>query len=145
MKTIYIVSVIVLLGVCTTISVCRPDIIGGNKFLNDFVEHDILGIVGLMMTIAIPSIATIHIWFNELEVKSRSRIFGSARHEINSDALFLIWIFLILLVLLFLRSSFSTHQMVVSLSNGFAMVLLFCSVLTLLDILRVIKSLTPDN
>lgn len=145
MKTIYIVTMIVLAGVVISMSVCAPHILVKNEFLHGFVNHEVLAIMAVIMTISIASIATIHIWFNELESKHGKRVFGNARKEINQSAFIMIWLFVGQTLLLVVRSLFLENDVAISLFNGGAVLLLLASVITLLDVMGTVKSLTPPN
>ena len=145
MKYVYLVMVIVLTGVVVSISVCSPQLLSHNKFLADFINDQILNILAVIMTISIASIATIHIWFNELEDKHKKTVFGPARRQINQAAIFFIVLFVGAVMLLIVRSYFEGNDMAMSLFNGFAMLILLCNLLTLADIMGVVKELTPSD
>jgi hypothetical protein len=144
MKNIYVILMIVLAGVFVAMSVCVPHVLAENQFLIGFINHEILGIMAVIMTISIASIATIHIWFNELEEKHGKTVFGKARREINQAAFTMIWLFVGQLALLIIRSLFLQSIIVVSLFNGGSLLLLLASVITLLDVMGTVKSLTPS-
>ena len=76
-KYLYVITLIVLAGVTVSVSVCSPKLLVENRFLQDFIENQILNILAVIMTISIASIATIHIWFNELESKHDNKIVSS--------------------------------------------------------------------
>jgi hypothetical protein len=145
MKTIFTTLLIVLAGLFTGISVCRPNVLAENDFVKNFVTHDALNIMSVIMTIGIASIATIHIWFNELEAKHDAKVFGAARREINHDAFFMVWLFVGELALLIIRSYFEGNGTAISLFNSGALVIFLCSVLTLIDIMYVVRALTPPD
>lgn len=145
MKTLYITTLIVLAGLFTGASVCRPELLADNDFIKGFVEHDALNIMSVIMTIAIALIATIHIWFNELESKYQAKAFGKARREINHDAFLLIWLFVGELTLLIFRSYFRGNALATSMFNGGAIILFLSSVITLIDVMDVVRALTPSE
>jgi hypothetical protein len=122
-----------------------PSILFSNEFLMSFIDHEILNIMAVIMTISIATIATIHIWFNELEDKHQKTVFGAARREINSSAFWFIGLFVAQLVLLIVRSFsiFASKPTAMSIFNGISLLLLLTSVITLWDIMAVVKSLTP--
>ena len=140
MKTVYIIFMIVVGGIIVAISTCTPNILAGNEFLKGFINHEILGIMAVIMTISIASIATIHIWFNELEQKHDKRVFGKARREINQSAFVMIWLFVGQLALLVVRSNFLENVKVISFFDGASILLLLASVVTLLDIMGTVKA-----
>jgi hypothetical protein len=145
MKTVYAIFLIVLSGVFAAASVCRPDLLAANEFVQGFVTHDALSIMAVIMTIAIASIATIHIWFNELEAKHETKVFGKARREINHDAFVMIWLFIGELALLIIRNYFTGNMVAVSLFNGAGIVVFLSSVVTLIDVMSVVRALTPSD
>jgi hypothetical protein len=145
MKIVFAVIVVVLCGVVVSVSVCDPLLLPHNKFLTDFIENQILNILAVIMTISITSIATIHIWFNELEDKHKKRVFGEARRQVNQSAFVLIGLFVAETVLLIVRSFLDANPIAVSICDGLAMIILLCSVFTLADLMGVVVSLTPSN
>lgn len=100
--------------------------------------------MGVIMTIAIASIATIHIGSMNLNQKHNNRMFGAARREINQDAYFLIWLFVGQLGLLIVRSYFAANEMALSFFDGAAIIVFLASIITLLDVLGVMRALTPS-
>ena len=147
MKIIFPILLIVLAGVLVAMSICQPVILAKNKFLEGFINQEIVSIMAVIMTISIASIATIHIWFNELEDKHGQKVFGAARREINQAAFYFIGLFLAQLLCLIVRSLpiFDGNEVALSLFNGGSLLLLLCSVLTLLDIMGVVRALTPAD
>jgi hypothetical protein len=147
MKIVYITLFIAISGVLVVISVCQPTVLSKNEFLRGFVNQEVLSIMAVIMTISITSIATIHIWFNELEDKHGKKVFGAARREINQAAFYFIGLFVAQLVCLIVRSLpiFSSSDISISLFNSLSLLLLLLSVLTLLDIMGVVRALTPAD
>ena len=143
-KAIYIVFLIVVAGGTVATSICSPKLLADNEFLKGFVNHEILGIMAVIMTISIASIATIHIWFNELEAKHGQKVFGQSRREINQAAFIMIWLFVVQLGLLIVRSNFSDER-AIAFFNGASILLLLASVITLLDVMGTVKALTPSD
>ncbi|MGY4466849.1 putative integral membrane protein [Bradyrhizobium sp. LB9.1b] len=147
MKIIYWTLAIVLAGVLVSLSVCQPTILAHNDFLKGFINQEIVSIMAVMMTISITSIATIHIWFNELEDKHGKKVFGAARREINQTAYYFIGLFVAQLACLIIRSLpiFAGSDIAMSLFNSLSLMLLMCSVLSLVDIMGVVRALTPSD
>ena len=145
MRIIAPITFIVLAALVVGLSVCAPATLAENGFLKGFINHEILNILAVIVTITIASIATIHIWFNELEEKHGKKVFGKARREINSSAFWLLGLFLVALLLLIVRAYFENSPVGLSLFNGFALMILIANILILIDIMGVVKSLTPDD
>jgi hypothetical protein len=146
MKVPAIVILVVIAGVLITLSICEPTILSQNEFLKGFITHELLGIMAVVMTISMTTIATIHIWFNELENKHGKRVFGRARKEINSSIFHFIGIFALQLFVLIVRSiPFFKNDVAVSLFNSASLILLLITIVTLLDIMGVVRKLTPED
>ena len=149
MKKVYLITLIVTGGVLLVMLICGPAVLSKNAFLVGFINHEILSIMAVIMTISIASIATIYIWFNELEAKHERRVFGAARREINlvGPAFAFIALFVGQLICLFVRSLpiFTNSDIAVSIFNGISLLLLLSSVITLWDIMAVVRALTPED
>jgi hypothetical protein len=147
MKVVAIVLIIVSIAVVLVISVSAPEILSENEFLKAFITHEILTMVALIATIAIALIATIHIWFNELEEKHQKRVFGRARRELNQAGHTFVWLFLVQLLLLIIKSLsiFDKKPVAISLFNGLSLVILIAVIITLVDVLGVAKALSPPE
>lgn len=139
------VTLVVCVGVVIALSVCVPSILGDNSFLLGFINHEILNILAVIMTITITSVATIHIWFNELEKKHEKKVFGEARDDINQSAVILVWLFVVEVALLIVRSWFDGSASARSVFNGLSLVILLADVLVLIDIIGVIRKLTKEG
>lgn len=142
MKTAAPITLMGAGSIVVGVSIWAPAWLATNGFLVAFVNHELLNIQAVIMTITIATIATIHIWFNELEEKHKKKVFGDARADINNSAMWLICLFLATLILLITRSFFE-NQTALSLFNGVAVIILVTNVLVLIDILAVVKALTP--
>jgi hypothetical protein len=144
LKVIAPVTIIVMTGVVISLSVCAPELLAKNRFLMNFINHELLNTLAVIVTITIASIATIHIWFNELEEKHEKRVFGGARRDINNSAMWLVGLFAATVLLLIFRAFF-TSDMALSLFNGAGLIFLFVTLFVLIDILGVVRALTPKD
>lgn len=146
MKLLAPIVLVVLAGVVIAASICQPALLAKNDFLDKFINHELLNVLAVIVTITIATIATIHIWFNELEQKHQKKVFDSARREINSSATWLVGMFLFTLALLIARSlDIFSGDPARSFFNGAGVIVLVASVLVLMDILAVVRALTPKS
>lgn len=137
-------------GLSIAAAMCCPKVLSDNTFLVGFINHEILNIMAVIMTITIATIATIHVWFNDIERDNGVKVFGSARREINQSAFFLIALFSFELALLIIRSLFDgaateKNHAALAIFNGVSIVILVFSVLVLIDIMTIVKILTPKD
>ena len=144
MKAIFWVLVIVSIGVVIVISICKPELLVNNQFLKNFINHELLNILAVIVTVTAASTANIHLAFNRVEEKiKKNDYFKYARQEVNHGAIFLILLFLILVVLLIVRSYFLHNMNVVSFINGISLIILLVNILVLLDVTLTVFAIHP--
>ena len=73
-----------------------------NTFLKNFINHELLAVTGVMLTITLGSAAQIHLKLNEIEERKGHEFLHKTRSNVKSGSYFLILIFsfCVLLVLL---------------------------------------------
>lgn len=145
MRVVAPIIIVVMSGLVVALSIYAPGILAENSFLKGFINHELLNTMAVIVTITIATIATIHLWFNELEDKHDKKVFGRARREINSGAFWLIGLFAGSVLLLIVRAYFGGNLLEISLFNGFAIIILMTTILVLIDIMSVVRSLTPND
>ena len=107
MKIIYWVIVIIFFGVVVSIAVCKPELLVENDFLKSFINHEIVNILALIMTVTTASVANIHLAFNRTEeAVQKLDVFIEARKEVNESAFWLIGLFIFSVIVLIIRSYF---------------------------------------
>lgn len=89
------------------LSVCQPQVLGDkNSFLKDFINHEILNILGIILAITLASAAQLHLKFNEIEERAGKEILSESRKEVKSNALWLIYLFVVAMILVLIKSYF---------------------------------------
>ena len=133
------------LTIVVALAVTCPDVLSDrNEFLKGFVNHEIVAVNGIMLTIILASASQIHLLLNEIEEKKGTEIFRRTRHELQTSAYWLIWLFLILILIVTLKSPISFNNHIQALISGLALSVLFCSALILVDITKLIFGIRPD-
>lgn len=71
---INIFILIAFAGILMSAVICRPDMLAGNEFLVDFVDHEGIALLAVILTITLASIANAHLSINRiiLRVKDNS-------------------------------------------------------------------------
>lgn len=144
MKKIAISLILITLVATLICSHINPAILGENKFLNNFVYHQLLNIFAIIMTVTLASAANIHLAFNRAEeIMGQAGAFKIPRREVNFDALALVLLFVLSTILLIIQSAFTGSVVVVSYFNSVFLTILLMYILTLIDITLVIFELHP--
>lgn len=114
-----------------------------NKFLNSFVNHELLSFLGVMVTITLGSAANLHFELNQLEERYKKRVFASTRKEVKQAALSMIFMLVFAILLVVIKPLLNYGDTVVSVLNGTALLIIFANVLTLTDITMAAFKLKP--
>jgi len=137
MKNLFLITIVVFTGVVLCISFAMPTFLSQNEFLSGFINHEILNILAVIMTVTAASAANIHLTFNSFEDKLGERgMFDGARREINSNVYWLIGAFSASIVALIIKSAITPSDLSISLINSFCLVLLLVNILVLIDVTK---------
>lgn len=143
-------SLIVMSGIVITLSVSCPTVLGdSNAFLKNFVNHEFLNILGVVLAITVASAAQLHLTFNQIEERFKKRGFSKARSGVQQAAYWLIGLFLVSVVLVVAKPLLACdYEWAQSLFNGAALLILLWYVLVLIALTQgvfAIKSHISEN
>lgn len=121
----------------------RPALLSdGNTFLAGFVNQNILGILGVILTITLASAAQIHLALNDVETR-RGRLFlHKTRAGVRVAAYWLIWQFLAAVVVVLIKPYFLSLEGQ-SFFNCAALFILFWMVLIMASLMQLVFALKP--
>lgn len=142
-----------LIGLTTVViamTVVHPRLLANNKFLDAFVSHEILALLIVILTITLASIGNIHLTLSRIVRRFKSHAEGElaaapARQELDSNAWSLFWAFVACVVVLLVKGGFPTDAYIVSLMNGFALVILAFNMAVLHDIYSTVFDLVRQD
>lgn len=116
-----------------------------NSFLLNFVNHELLAFLGVIVTITLASTASLHIELNRLE-EGYNEGFSEARSAIKAYAYLMIWLLFaaigLVIVKPILADGKSSLQAII---NSLAIMIVVLNLLTLVDITRAAFSIPPKN
>lgn len=144
-----ILSRVILFGslvaiVCST--AYRPDWLGdANTFLHNFINHEYLNILGVILAITLASLSQLHLSLNRIEETHRGASLSGTRSEIKSSAWWLIVGFIAGLLLVLCKPIIVSGETGASIVNGLALFILLFYVLVLADITVAVFDLRPDG
>lgn len=105
----------------------------GNPLLKDFVDHQMLSVLGVIMTITLASAASLHLELNRLEEQTGEG-FPEARKATKGYAFLLIVLFGVALALVITKPLFAEEWSEQALFNGGAILIIALNGLALLDL-----------
>ena len=144
-KTVAQCSMIAALTVWVVLSFVAPDVLSDkNTFLKGFVTHELLGFLGVIVTITLASAANLHLKLNELEEKVQKQVFSRTRSMVKKSAYWLIGMLLIALLLVVIKPVVATSNIAEALFNGAALLVVFFNILVLIDLTQSAFSLEPS-
>lgn len=126
-------------------TIYKPEFLGTNTFLTGFVNHEILALMAVILTITLASVANIHMSLNALILRrfrnnpEIRKVALDVKTEMNDNAWLIIWGFLITVIVLVTKGCFeASNHLAQSIANGIALWLFLLYFLCLYDIYRVV-------
>lgn len=136
---------VVAIATWICLSVAAPWALGDtqNSFLKNFVNHEMLSFLGVVVTITLASAASLHLELNKLEEQAKARIFFNTRHRIHQSAYALILGLIAGVALVTAKPLMGTTDTATSFVNGAALLIILFNVLVLTDLTKATFALTP--
>lgn len=144
-RNIAICSLIAALAVVLICAIYNPSYLSDkNSFMLNFVNHELLALLGIIMTITLASAASLHLEFNKIEEKFQKRGLTETRRGVMQGAYGLIFSFLFAVVIVVLKPLLPHSETAEAISNGLALLILLFNVLILLDLTQLAFAIKPD-
>lgn len=132
-------------GILVSIFVARPEWLSNeNDFLNSFVGHEFLGILGVILAITLASLSQAHLSLNRIEEKKGEEIFDETRRELKNVSCWLIGFFVSGFIAVLIKPIVCVNQTAEAIINGFSVFVLLMYVLILTDITTAIFDIKSD-
>lgn len=145
-KTISYCALIVCAGVVAVLAAAAPSVLSDDKnsFLKNFVNHELLGTLGVILAITLASIAQLHLAFNKIEEEfQRAGGLSRTRRSVHTAAYWLISLFVIAIALVVIKPIVAHEAWSQTIVNGAAILVLVWNVLILIDIMRTAFAIKP--
>ena len=132
-NTIAVCVLIAFAVICIVILAVNPYAIGdSNDFLRDFVNHEFLNILGVVVAITLASAAQLHLALNGIEERHKKKNqFVDTRQGIRTAAFALIWLFGAAVLLVIVKPLLPNAEWISALMNGMAIFIVLWNVLVL--------------
>jgi Trk-type K+ transport system membrane component len=144
-KSVAYCTLIVAGGLVIAVSLCSPGILSdSNRFLREFLNHEFLGLLGVILAITLASAAQIHLAMNRVEERYRqSGGLGKTRAGVKSASQALIFLFVLGVLVVVIKPIIATEPWQQSLFNGAALFVVLWNVLLLISITRTVFAIKP--
>lgn len=128
-------TLVVAIGVAICLIAYRPDWLGDeNTFLKNFVNHEYLNILGVILAITLASLSQLHLSLGKLKGQVGSDGLDDIRREIKSSAIWLIMGFIFGLIAVIIKPLIVLGVSGAALVNAFCLLILLFYILVLSDI-----------
>ena len=135
MKTIAWMMMLTLATILLSTSICSPYYLSddGNEFFKNFVNHELLSVLGVIVTITLASSASLHLELNKLEEQTGER-FSGARSAIKISSYSLIAIFGAAFALVMVKPWVASNQHASAALNSIVILIFLFSLAILADL-----------
>lgn len=141
------IAICVLVGWCViwAVSVLAAPwaLSDSNKFFANFVNHELLGFMGVLVTITLSSAANLFITLNALEDKVDAAVFSKTKRNVKSSAYHLIGSLIAAFALVALKPLVAHGPQAEAATNGVAVGIVLYSILILIDLMQAAFGLDP--
>lgn len=141
------VSLSLLIGGATLLGTCviaEPGwLCDKSPFLKDFLNKEILSILGVILTITLASAAQLHLEFNKIEETHKKKFLKKSRSGVHGAAFALIWIFVIAAILVVMKPIVAETDRHQAVFNSIGLFLLWFNVIILVELTQAAFSIQP--
>jgi hypothetical protein len=137
-KHIITIAYVLFVAVAT---LCRPEFLAHNSFLSQFITHELLSLLAVIMTITFASVANMHFIVSRLVASAppeRQQAVTNAadgmREELDSNAWLLFWAFVAAIAFLIVKGAMGSNLFILSAMHGLGLGALLVNVLVFHDI-----------
>ncbi len=132
------------IAVYFTVSVSAPWVFSDNNtFLREFVNHEFMNLLGVIVAITLASAANLHLQFNQIEDSVKRTILIKTRIAIKRSAFWLIGLFSLGFLLVMIKPLLPTNEISMSLVNGAAILIVIFNILVLTDLTQLAFNIPP--
>jgi hypothetical protein len=131
-------------GIWLLLSITEPWVLSDqNTFLKNFVSHEVLNVLGVIMTITLASAANLHLELNRIENAVRRPILNKTREAVKQSAFSMIICFAFAVVAVVVKPHLPKTEIAISLVNGSALLIVLFNILVLTDLTKLAFSIRP--
>ena len=142
-KTVARCIVICAVAVWIVLSLAVPWVLADtNPFLKGFVNHKLLSVLGVIVTITLASAANLHIELNKIEEAAGQSGVVNTRASIKRSARWLVATLIVAVLVVLIKPLVApdpvVHQTAASLLNGAALLIILADIIVLIDLTQAV-------
>ena len=145
MRPLQTATILILSALFIALSVCTPELLSKNLFLKDFVNHEYINVLSVIVTVSLVSVTQIHLEYSRLERRFIVKVFEEARKTINLGALLLTSMLVLSFVISFIRAELIHSPVSVSLVHSISLITVLICVFVMYDLVRTVYVLASDE
>jgi hypothetical protein len=127
------------------VSAARPDWVSDqNGFMKNFINHELLALLGVILAITLASIASIHLEFNKIEERYKKRGLQKSRENLRKNAYWLISLFVAAVAIVAAKPVMCGGPVAEALANMSGMLILLWHLLILIALTQLVFSIEPE-
>ena len=107
-----------------------------NPFLGQFVNHEFLNFMGVIVTITLASTANIHMELRRKEKEQGKEFLSRTRGAVRKSAFSLVWALFLSIVLVVVKPLLPDVEVLAAIANSFALAIMLWGVLVIFDITK---------
>ena len=107
-----------------------------NRFFRNFVTHELLNVLGIIVAITLASASNLHLQFNVLEDTVNERFLQKTRLKLIRSVYLLICTFIAAVLLVIIKPLLGVSSETQAIFNGLAVILLIVNILVMNDLSR---------
>lgn len=143
-KTFAVCAFFCLVTAVVILTFTMPSVLSDeNSFLKNFVNHEYLGFMGVLVTITLASAANIHIELNRYDEALGKSAFERSRADLRHSAMALIIALCVALATVFTKGLIPDVAVWQAVVNGVALITIAFSIVTVVDLTLAAFRLTP--
>lgn len=125
-------------------TVCKPDFLARNTFLLGFVNHEVLALLSVILTVTLASVANIHLTMNKIVANkfgNNPKLKDAAtevKNELKDNCWYIFWGFVAAAILLVAKGSIPNGDLALSIIHGMVLWILALYVLCMYDVYQVV-------
>ncbi len=134
---------IVLAGLILATVICRPYWLSDNDFLNRFLNYEALAIMAVILTVTLASVANINLSLNQIVIRhfNGNEVLKdyatNVKRQMKENAWYIFGGFVLTVVVLLVKGLNEKNEMIIAVSNGLIVWVLFLFIACMLDIYKV--------
>lgn len=138
-------SLIVLSVAGAVVSIGSPELFSQNKFLVDFINHEYVSVLAVLVTVSMVSVVQLHLEYTRIERKFNMRVFADARKSVNLSALILATLLCASFVLSFMRAELSESATAASFIHIAALLTLLEAIFIMFNLVDTACAMAEDE